>query len=102
MQNREQEEEAREEEGDRGKGRRAVGGLGPHFSDFLLTMSERGGLYASLGANVVLGVALCRTLESLRGAEKRADENQLNRILIDKVESYGNLIASKLPSSLDR
>lgn len=65
-------------------------------------MSERGALYASLGANVVLGVALCRTLESLRGAEKRADENQLNRILIEKVESYGNLIVSKLPSSPDR
>ena len=72
-------------------------------------MAERVALCSSLAANVVLGLALHRTSERLDSADEltwyyrnQADENRLNRILIEKVESYGNLIVSKLPNTGDK
>ena len=69
-------------------------------------MSERVVLYSSLVANVGLALALHRTSERLDSAndlawyyQNQADENRLTKILIEKVESYGHLIASRLPSN---
>lgn len=70
-------------------------------------MAERAcAFYVSLGLNAALGIALHNTCLKLAIAQESARfhtgvaaENAMNRILIEKVETYGNLIASRLPSS---
>lgn len=92
----------------------------PHFSDFLLMAAPVFYRSPTFGAtyvrrDVVVGVCAFAAVQLGLAAvayndatwwadyyRARADENQMNRILVDKVESYGSLIVSKLPSTEDR